>query len=182
MNLYFRLFIMFFTSLFKSKISLFDDHSKTHRVLINDLDLFFHMNNGRYFTITDLARIETLLRSGVWKKMKKRGVYPIMAGESVQFFKPLTLFQKYEIKTKTLGWDEKYIYHEHKFISKDQLCSLMIGRSRIIGDRGVRISPAEFYEMAGEIEIKPVKMNPVIEKWKESINQHCESGRCEKCA
>ncbi|MDJ0806751.1 MAG: hypothetical protein QNJ78_07945 [Gammaproteobacteria bacterium] len=41
-----------------------------YRVMPNDLGLFVQMNNGRDFSITDLARIKVLVRAGIWRAMR----------------------------------------------------------------------------------------------------------------
>ena len=41
----------------------------TTRVWFNDLDINFHMNNGRYMTICDLTRVDLFVRSGLGKLM-----------------------------------------------------------------------------------------------------------------
>ena len=76
---------MFFTSEFKKTILIFNEYNSSHYVLPNDLDLLGHRNNRRYFTITDMVRIEMLIRSGIWAEMKKRKIYAVMAEETAQF-------------------------------------------------------------------------------------------------
>lgn len=172
MNLYFRLILMFLRIKFKKPVSIFDEFVTKHRVLPNDLDLLGHMNNGRYFTITDLARIEMLIRAGVWKELRKRNLMPLMAGETVQFRKPLMPFQNYSIVTKTLGWDDKFVFVEHKFVSKQGLHALIIVKVRVIGNDRFRLAPRQFLGFGNPGEIAETKLNEPINKWTESTQMH----------
>lgn len=172
MNLYVRLFLMFMRARFKGSISIFDEFISTHRVLPNDLDLLGHMNNGRYFTITDYVRIEMLIRAGIWEAMKKRNVYPVMAGETIQFRKSLKPFQKYEILSKTLGWDNKFFYVEHRFISRKELYALMLVKVRVIGAGSIRVSPSDVLRYVYPNNIKDININEPIASWSDSAQIH----------
>lgn len=65
MSPYVRLLIMFILAKLKFPVSIHDDYISEHRGLPKDLDLYMHMNNGCYFTITDIVRIETPKRAGI---------------------------------------------------------------------------------------------------------------------
>ena len=87
-------------------------------VLPNDLDIYFHMNNGRYLTLMDIGRLDLLMRCGLAKVCLKRGWNPMIAAVFIRFRKGLKPFQKYEIRTRVIGWDERFIYLEQKFMLK----------------------------------------------------------------
>ena len=182
MNLYLRLLFVLLLSRFRSAVSVFEEFSTDHRVWPNDLDVLGHMNNGRYFTITDLARIEMLIRAGVWREMRKRGIYPVMAGETIQFRKSLRPFQKYSIITHTLGWDDKFIYVEHRFVSRGETYALAIVRTRMLtshaksghsatGEAG-RVSPQELMQLVDVNAVSETRMNEVLDKWNSSTALH----------
>ncbi len=170
MNLYLRLFFMFALVRFRSRISLFGETLVTkHIVWPNDLDPLGHMNNGRYFTITDLARIEMLVRAGLWQAMRARGQIPLMAGETIQFRRPLKPFQRYEIRTRPLGWDDKFFYIEHRFQREDELYALVLVKVRVVGKS--RSSPADTLRYVYS-EVSDSNMNRAIELWNASSNTH----------
>ena len=116
MNLIFRLLYVFALSLFRERLSI--EKTQSHlslRVLPNDLDLNFHMNNGRYLTICDLSRMDLFIRSGLLKSMLKRKWMPIIAEHTMAYKKPLGLFQRFEVILEVMYWDEKYFYMKHTF-------------------------------------------------------------------
>lgn len=67
MNLIFRLIRVIVHAVFREKLGPFDESKVNFRVLPNDLDLNFHMNNGRYLTLMDLGRIDYFVRCGIAK-------------------------------------------------------------------------------------------------------------------
>ena len=90
MNLIFRMIYVFILSLFRKRISSDNLASQLSlRVMPNDLDINFHMNNGRYLTICDLNRIDLFIRSGLLKAMFKRGWIPLIAEHTMTYKKPL---------------------------------------------------------------------------------------------
>lgn len=90
-------------------------------VLLNDLDLNWHMNNGRFLTIMDLGRMDLLKRTGTLDMAIKNKWMPIVGNATIDFKRPLKLWQKYELHTRISGWDDKWIYLEQTFFSRDKL-------------------------------------------------------------
>jgi hypothetical protein len=88
MSLYFRLLLMFLRAPRRPRISLAEESRSRHIVLPQDLDVMLHMNKGRYFTVTDYARIEMFIRCRLWRRMRARRLAPITAGETIQFRSP----------------------------------------------------------------------------------------------
>ncbi len=172
MNLYLRLLFIFIVAKFKKRVSLFEEIKTSHRVFPNDLDLFGHMNNGRYFTVTDIARIDMLIRSGLWQELKKRKIIGVNAGQTVQFRKPLRPFQKYEIITKTIGWDNKHFYVENRFVSKKGVHALVLIRVRVMGIGKEKPTPAEILRHIYSNKIQENKMNRFLNIWNESSQMH----------
>ncbi|NTX14092.1 SDR family NAD(P)-dependent oxidoreductase [Myxococcus sp. CA056] len=85
------------------------------RVLPTDLDLFGHMNNSRYLAMMDLGRVDLLVRAGLLSDLlQHRWVVPV--GEtSLQFRGSLRLFEKYELGTRLVAWDEQWLYFQQEF-------------------------------------------------------------------
>ena len=78
--------------------------------MANDLDLNLHMNNGRYFTVMDLGRIDLMIRTGVARWMWRRKWRPVVASETMRFPRALRPFQRYRLKTRVLWSDERWIF------------------------------------------------------------------------
>ncbi|MDD5056831.1 MAG: thioesterase family protein [Sideroxydans sp.] len=116
MNLIFRMLYVIVRSFFCARLEVGNLTSELKlRVLPNDIDINFHMNNGRYLTICDLNRVDVFARSGLLKAMFKRGWIPVIAEHTMTYKKPLNIFESYEVKLEVTHWDEKYFYMKHTF-------------------------------------------------------------------
>ena len=120
MNLIFRMLYVLIQSLFRERLDAGNFVSRLSlRVLPNDLDINFHMNNGRYLTICDLNRVDLFARSGLLKAMFRRNWIPVIAEHTMTYKKPLGMFAHFDVMLEVTHWDEKYFYMKHTF-SKDE--------------------------------------------------------------
>lgn len=150
MKLYFRLLFLIFTQGLRSRCSVFGPCDTTLRVWPNDLDIFFHVNNGVYLTLMDLGRTDMMLRSGVFGPVRAKGWYPVVAAETIRFQRSLTLFQKFSISTEVVGWDDKSIYLEQVFSSKGKQIAIAALNIRFLAKSGGKVSPADLFGLLGE--------------------------------
>lgn len=85
------------------------------RVMPNDLDLLRHMNNGSYFTLMDIGRVDMTVRCGGQEQLSRHGWHAVVVGESIRFRRSLRLGERFELLTRVLGWDERVVYVEQSF-------------------------------------------------------------------
>lgn len=117
MNLYLRFLIVLLASVFRKRIAdILQPANLRLRVLPNDLDLNGHMNNGRYPSLMDLGRLDMVLRSGLLKLVLKQKSVPVLAALQMRFRLPLKVFQPFDLQTRVLCWDEKWVYMEQRFV------------------------------------------------------------------
>lgn len=156
MNLLFRLFYLFFTSPFQTKINFTDEVITKFRALPTDLDLNFHVNNGVYFSMMDLGRFDHIFRCRVMTKIIKNKLYPVVASQMIRFRKSISCFDQFSIYTKILGWDEKFIFLQQKFVDKnDEVIALAIVKARVKCRSKSGMSPSEVFHLVGIIENSP---------------------------
>ena len=110
MNLFFRMVIVSAGAFFRSKLMLEDKGRISLRVLPNDLDLNFHMNNGRFLSVMDLGRVDLIIRMGMLRTLSKNGWDPVIGAIHTTFRKGLYLFERYDLVSHIVGWDDKWIY------------------------------------------------------------------------
>lgn len=103
------------------KLNFTDVCISKFRVSPFDLDINMHMNNGRYFTIMDLGRLDLLLQMGYLKRLIKLGYYPVILSESMVFQRSLQCFAAYEIHSQIVGWDKKFFYLCQKFVQNNEV-------------------------------------------------------------
>jgi acyl-CoA thioesterase FadM len=144
MNLIFRMLWVLIRSLFCARIedNRFVSEFSLH-VLPNDIDINFHMNNGRYLTICDLNRVDIFARSGLLKAMFKRNWIPVIAEHTMIYKKPLGIFERYRVKTEVTHWDEKYFYMKHNFSKGERIAAEGTSKGCVYA-RGIGVvSPAD---------------------------------------
>lgn len=155
MYLFFRLMKVGLFSRYKKKVGLLDTIELSFITWPTDLDIFLHMNNGRYFSILDLCRFDCLVRNGVAQKLKENKWFPVVAAESIEFKKSLKLFDRFIVKTNLLGWDEKYFYIQHIFMSHEKIYAKAIIKGRILKREGGTISTREMLDLVGFKHVTP---------------------------
>jgi acyl-CoA thioesterase FadM len=97
MSLILRFFLRLIKTRYSSKLHPFDTAILPMHVWPNDLDLLFHMNNGRFLSLMDLGRIDPLVRTGFWDEARKRKWYLVVGTTPIDYKRPLTVFQAYEL-------------------------------------------------------------------------------------
>lgn len=85
------------------------------RVMPGDLDLFGHMNNSRYLMLMDFGRLDYLARMGLLTTaLRERWIVPVGAAQ-VDFHRPLKPFERFEIGTQILSWNDRWFYMRQTF-------------------------------------------------------------------
>ena len=162
MNLYFRLALTMLRALFVKTSCPKESTSQLYRVWPHDLDVFLHMNNGRYSQIMDVARVDWMMRKGILKLIKDNKWGAVLGGTMVRFNRQLKLFQRYKVHTTLSHWDEKWFYFEHKFESLDgKVISVGITRAGLL-KKGTFINTANVVDMVDaslSIPLKPKSLN-----------------------
>lgn len=173
MNLYLRLLYMFAASFFKKKIHAMEETGLSFCVWPNDLDLNGHMNNGRYLSIMDIGRMDWVLRLGIAGYVIRNKYIPVLSASAMRYRLPLLPFQKYDLTTRIICWDEKWVFMEHRFIirggKKDGAVAaigLVKGSFFSKQTRGT-IPTGEILTAIGEVLESPA-MPDYISKWKDS--------------
>lgn len=106
------------------------------RVLPSDIDFLGHMNNGRYPSYMDLARVDMMNRAGVSAALSAAGIYPVVGMSSMVYRKSLDLFQAFDIETAVLGVDERAVYIVQRFVVDGEVYARGVVQGRFI-ERGV---------------------------------------------
>jgi len=116
MNLYFRVLLTLLKNLFQRiRCSITDKMVWTGRVLPNDIDVFGHMNNGRYLTLIGLALFDAGIKSGNFKATVKFKYVYLFSNTDIQWIKPLRLFEKFSIESHLKYWEHNRAYVEVEF-------------------------------------------------------------------
>jgi acyl-CoA thioesterase FadM len=146
---------VYILSQFRDRISADNLMSKLSlRVLPNDLDINFHMNNGRYLTICDLNRVDLFIRSGLMKAMFKRGWIPLIAEHTMTYKKPLSMFERFEVNLQVTRWDEKYFYMTHTFRTSERIVAEGTSKGCVYARGAGVVSPIDAFAAVEQDKMK----------------------------
>lgn len=157
MNLYLRMLLQKIRSDRRPRMSVWDVGHTTLRVLPNDLDIYMHMNNGRYLTVMDIGRMDLMVRSGFWKVLNSKGWYPVVAGLTISYRKSLLLGQKYDLYTELIGFDDRWGYIEQTVAVNKVIYAQAIIRTRFLKRSGGSVNHDEIESLLGpQMYARPV--------------------------
>ncbi|MFM9974964.1 MAG: acyl-CoA thioesterase [Beijerinckiaceae bacterium] len=137
MNLFFRLMLVIIQAFRRPALKPMDESVTSFRVLPNDLDLNIHMNNGRYLTIMDLGRVDLLVRTGLFSEARRRGWFPVVGSVQIDYKRSLNPFQRYDLKTRVLGWDERWFVMEQVFVRDGKAVASAVLKAMILSRGGM---------------------------------------------
>src|SRR5665647_207391 len=87
-------------------------------VLWGDHDAFGHVNNLVYLRWCETARVEYLMRIGLWPSLPPAGIGPILASISCDYKRPLTFPDTAYIGTKVTRIGKSSFQMRHLVVSK----------------------------------------------------------------
>lgn len=80
-----------------------------------DVDVYLHVNNGRYLTLMDFGRFQHAMRTGLMGVMLRNRWQPILGSASMHYRREIRAFQRFDLVTALRAWDEKWFYIEQRF-------------------------------------------------------------------
>ncbi len=139
---YLRLALVLASAVRKQRIPLEEASSIPLRVGLFDLDMYGHMNNGRYLTMMDLGRADLFVRTGLLALWRQRSWYPVAGAASVRYRRSLGPLAGYRLETRILAWDDKWFYVGQRFLREDFLAAEGTVRFLFKGPQG-NVPPSE---------------------------------------
>ena len=125
-----RLLIAMLNAKFKKKLTGTETVIKTFRVWITDIDVSV-MNHAAIMTVLETGRLDLMVRSNFFKVATKNNWFFPSQAISIQFYRPLKIFQKAQIHTRISYVDEKWIYVEQKIERKGKIVAACIVKNTI---------------------------------------------------
>jgi acyl-CoA thioesterase FadM len=167
-NLIFRTILHLLRSRRAPKLTMHDIGRVRFRVVPTDLDVLGHMNNGVYFSIMDLGRMDLLIRSGGWAKMRAKGYYPVMGNETITFRKSLQPWQRFVLETRVVGYDAKAVYVQQRFVVDGEIYAEAMTRGRFLKKGGGTVGVEQLGELMG-IDTTTMPAPAWVAAWVENI-------------
>jgi acyl-CoA thioesterase FadM len=125
MNLWLRLIAVIIGSRLRPRMHLMDCGRIRMTVFPNDLDLNLHCNNARYLAFADLGRFDWFVRTGILKLARKHQALPMIGDAIAKFRRDMKVFQRCEIQTRMVGWDQKWAFVEHRFVRNGRVLGVV---------------------------------------------------------
>jgi acyl-CoA thioesterase FadM len=144
--------------------NLTDVHVSQHICWPQDLDIFLELNNGRALTLYDLGRIAMAQRAGLVAVLKREKWGLTMAGSHVRFRRRIRGFEPFEVRSRAVCWDDKFIYIEQSMWKRNGECaSHVLYRSAVTDKNGI-VAPSRVLAALG-LDASSPEMPEWIAHW-----------------
>ena len=153
MRLRLRLLLLVLASFWKKPLGILDESVITFTVLPNDIDIR-KISDDRYFALMDLGRMNIVFRSGILKLMLKNKWGPVVSFNTVRFRYPLKVFQRYQLKTSIVWWDDATFYWKQSFERKGRVVATGYVCGTALGSTGP-VPPQEILDQLGQSVTRP---------------------------
>lgn len=132
----------------------FDTHRLSLTCLPWDIDGFMEMNNGRILTLYDLGRFGLSIRTGLWDVLRDNKWGLVVAGSSVRYRARIRPLQRFELRTRLLGWDDKFFYIEQAMLRGETTCNHALLRTGVT-EKGRLTDPLRVARAMGADPVSP---------------------------
>ena len=165
---YVRLFRVILTRNFRTKVDFHNQGEDTINLMVlpQDIDPFMELNNGRYVTLLDLGRFGYSINVNINKLLKQNKWSLTITGTYNNYRHRLRLFQRFQLKTKLLGYDEKWFYFFQKAVKNDKTYMASVVRFSFTSKDGI-VFPKEVVKTMGQ-EYNPGK----LDEWVQDLSKH----------
>ena len=110
-----RFLLAILDALRRPRLGVLDELVTTHRCWPSDCDANLHMNDGRYLSVSGLARVALMIRIGLGPHFRRSGWRPVASAADVRYFREIRPFARFTVRSRVVSWDEKYFYFEQLF-------------------------------------------------------------------
>jgi acyl-CoA thioesterase FadM len=140
-------------SLWRVPLKVLDESVLTLTVLPNDIDIL-KITNDRFIALMDLGRMDIAFRVGLIKTMFRRRWVPLASFATIRFRYPLKMFQRYQLRTRILYWDDDTFYFQQHFERKGRRVATGYVCATLLGPAG-HISPKTILAEIGQPVTRP---------------------------
>lgn len=153
MKLRLRLLLLIIASFFRERLSLTNENILNLRVLPNDVDIT-KVSSDRYLPLMDLGRVNIVLRAGILMAMFRKRWIPLARVATIRYRYPLKLFQKYQLRSRIIYWDNEWIWTKHQFERNGRTIAIGITKVTFLGPNGI-VPNAEVVVEYGQPAVSP---------------------------
>lgn len=129
-----RLSLPLLFSRFQSKLTLSETSSLKFTVWPTDIDVSI-MNHAAMMSVFESGRVDYMVRTGFFKLASKKKWYFPNSSISIQFFRPLKMFQKAVVTTRVFHMTDNFIFVEQKITRDGKDVALCVVKSKVKSGR-----------------------------------------------
>ncbi|WP_372841083.1 acyl-CoA thioesterase [Phaeovulum sp.] len=135
-------------------LSLLGTHVSHHVCWPWDIDPWMELNNGRTLTLYDLGRIPLAMRSGLVRATRAQGWGLTVAGNTVRYRRRVQMFQRFEMRSRAIGWDARFLYIEQTMWRGGECTNQMLLRMAVTSKNGL-VAPDRLAAELGHADPSP---------------------------
>lgn len=155
------------------RIGVLDEDRLHMRVWPNDIDFNLHLNNSRYLSCMDYGRIHMMAANGILTHALKERWIALVGSVDITYRRSLDLWAAFELRTRTLCWDEKWFYMEQSFHSKAGPAAIAWVKG-LFRNRQGNIPPQSIVDLVSLRAVSP-PVSESLAKWNKTIKQRLNS-------
>ena len=144
---------------FSSKLKPEDKSILQLRAGLTDIDMFFELNNARYFNYMEMGRWDFSYRVGLLGVMKKNKWGVAVGGASVRYRRRIPAFSKFTLTTEMLCHDGRWYYFLQEMHRGDKICFSGLIKACVTSKNGL-VDATEVNEALGRSD-----WNPPVPEW-----------------
>ena len=136
------------------KLDILETVVSQHRAWPWDIDPWKDLNNGRILTLFDLGRIQLAQRTGLNAALMRNRWGIVVAGNTTRYRKRITMMQRFEMRTRVVGWDNRFVYMEQSMWREGECCNHILIRGAITSRAGI-VPPVDVVAAMGHTADSP---------------------------
>jgi len=105
------------------------------------------------------------MRAGLVDVIRREGWGLTMAGSHVRFRRRIRGFERFEVRSRAVCWDDKFMYLEQSMWKRDGECASHVLYRAAVTDKNGLIRPARVLEAMGTPEAVSPQMPEWIAEW-----------------
>ena len=130
-----RLLAIFIAAFFKPKMLATDSATLAFRVWPQEADKKY-MNNASFWTITEMGQMDFLFRTGLYRYCRRYQWSPLVGSQKIVYRRPLKRFERFQLKSSIIFYDQKWVYFEQTFLKDDRLVAKSLVKVLFRGKEG----------------------------------------------
>lgn len=148
-----------------SALGILEEDSIRMHVWPHDIDFNLHMNNARYLSVMDYARMHLLARCRLLEHVIRSRWQPLVGAVWMTYRRSLPLFSAFTICSRLVCWDDRWFYIEQRFSGREGLAAIGWVKGMLRDARG-SVNPQEALERVEPGVVSP-PMPDAIAQWNE---------------